>query len=62
MGPILDSSVVIDAERRGETVERLTERVVTMAGGQVAALSAEGLTELLDGLYRAKTPALRLRR
>lgn len=62
MGLILDSSVVIDAERRGETVERLVERVITVAGDQEAALSAIGLTELMHGLYRAKTPALRLRR
>ena len=62
MGLILDSSVVIDAERRGETVEQLIERVVAVAGDQEAALSAIGLTELMHGLYRAKTPALRLRR
>ena len=62
MGLILDSSVVIDAERRGETVQQLIERVVAVAGDQEAALSAIGLTELMHGLYRAKTPALRLRR
>jgi tRNA(fMet)-specific endonuclease VapC len=62
MGLILDSSVVIDAERRGETVERLIERVVAVAGDQEAALSAVGLTELIHGLYRANTPTLRLRR
>jgi hypothetical protein len=39
MGLILDSSVVIDAERRGDTVERLIERVVNAAGDQEAALS-----------------------
>lgn len=55
MGLILDSSVVIDAERRGETVERLIERVVAAAGDQEAALSAVGLTELVHGLYRANT-------
>lgn len=62
MGLILDSSVVIDAERRGETVERLIERVVAAAGDQEAALSAVGLTELVHGLYRANTSALRVRR
>jgi predicted nucleic acid-binding protein len=62
MGLILDSSIVIDAERRGETVERMIERVVAVAGDQEAALSAVGLTELMHGLYRAKTPAVRLRR
>jgi predicted nucleic acid-binding protein len=61
MGLILDSSVVIDAKRRGETVERMIERLVAQAGDQEAALSAIGLTELIHGLYRANTPALRLR-
>ena len=62
MGLILDSSVVIASERRGETVERLIERVVGAAGDQEAALSAIGLTELIHGLYRAQTPAQRFRR
>jgi tRNA(fMet)-specific endonuclease VapC len=62
MGLILDSSVVIAAERRGENVERLIERIVTATGDQEAALSAIGLTELIHGLYRAKTPAMLLKR
>jgi len=62
MGLILDSSVVIASERRRETVERLIERVVTATGDQEAALSAIGVTELIHGLYRAQTPALRQRR
>ena len=33
-----------------------------MTGDQEAALSAIGLTELIHGLYRAQTPAVRLRR
>jgi tRNA(fMet)-specific endonuclease VapC len=62
MGLILDSSVVIDAERRGETVERLIERIVGSTGDQDAALSAVGLTEIVHGIYRASTPAIRSRR
>jgi len=62
MGLILDSSVVIAAERRGDTVEQFVERAVSVTGDQNAALSAVGLTELIHGLHRAKTPALRLRR
>jgi tRNA(fMet)-specific endonuclease VapC len=62
MGLILDSSVVIAAERRGDTVEQLVVRIVNATGDQEAALSAIGLTELIHGLYRAKTPAMRLRR
>jgi len=33
-----------------------------VTGDQDAALSAVGLTELIHGLYRVKTPAMRLRR
>lgn len=62
MGLILDSSVIIDAERRGETVEKLIERVVRSTGDQEAALSAVGLTEIVHGVYRASTPAIRVSR
>ena len=40
MGLILDSSIVIAAERRGDTVEQLIERIVTATGDKEAALSA----------------------
>ncbi len=62
MGLILDSSVVIAAERRGDTVEKLIEQVVRAAGDQDAALASVGLTELVHGIYRAQTPEMRLRR
>jgi hypothetical protein len=62
MGLILDSSIVITAERRGDTVEKLIEQVVAVAGDQDAALSSVGLTELIHGIYRAQTPEIRLRR
>jgi len=62
MGLILDSSVVIAAERRGETVEQLIARILRATGDQDAALSAVGLTELVHGLHRASTPEVRLRR
>jgi tRNA(fMet)-specific endonuclease VapC len=62
MGLILDSSIVIAAERRGDTVETLIEQVVHAAGDQDAALSSVGLTELVHGIYRSQTPDLRLRR
>lgn len=50
MGLILDSSVIIAAERRGETVEQLIERILRATGDQDAALSAVGLTELVHGI------------
>ena len=62
MGLILDSSVVIAAERRGDTVEKLIEQVVSVAGDQDAALSSVGLTELIHGIYRAHTSELQQRR
>lgn len=62
MGLILDSSVIITAERQGDTVEKLIERVVAVAGDQDAALPSVGLTELIHGIYRAQTPERQLRR
>lgn len=46
MGLILDSSVVVAAERRGDTVEQLIERIIVATGDQEAALSAIAITEL----------------
>ena len=62
MGLILDSSVVIAAERDGNTVEKLIEQIISVSGDQDAALSSVGLTELVHGIYRAQTPEIRLRR
>ena len=62
MGLILDSSVVIAAERRGDTVEQLIDTVLKTTGDQEAALSAIGLTELTHGIYRAQTVEIRKRR
>ncbi len=62
MGLILDSSVIIAAERNTETVEQLIQRIVSTSGDQEAALSAVGLTELVHGIYRAATAERRLRR
>ena len=62
MGLILDSSVAIAAERRGDTPSQLVGQVVHRAGDQEAALSSVGLTELIHGIYRADSPRGRLRR
>ena len=62
MGLILDSSAVIVAERRGDTVESFIEQVVTSSGDQDAALSSVGLTELIHGIYRAESHRMRVRR
>jgi predicted nucleic acid-binding protein len=59
MGLILDSSVVIAAERQRETVPQLLRRIVATAGDQRVALSAVGLTELAHAIYRASNPVHR---
>src|SRR5215469_6978005 len=62
MGLILDSSVVIAAERQGDTVTAMLKQIVATTGDQRAVLSAVGLTELVHGIYRAQTAEARNRR
>lgn len=62
MGLILDSSVAIAAERRGDSVQALLQRVIDTAGDQEAALSTAGVVELVHGIHRANTPERRARR
>jgi len=62
MGLILDSSILIAGERRGETVSQLIERVQAVQGDQECALSAISIIELTHGIYRARTNADRVRR
>lgn len=62
MGLILDSSLVIAAERRGDTVEQLIAQIIGATGDQDAALWDTGLTELVHGIFRAQTPEMRRRR
>jgi len=62
MGLILDSTVVIAAERRGDTVAEFLRQVSRVAGDQEFALSSVGLTELVHALYRAPSIQIRARR
>lgn len=62
MGLILDSSVLIAGERRGDTVKQVIDRVLTARGDEESALSAVSIIELSHGIYRAKTDADRQRR
>ena len=62
MGLILDSSVLIAAERQGETVAEFLKRVLGAMGNEETALSAVGLVELAHGIHRANTPEIRSRR
>jgi len=62
MGVILDSSVLIAGERRGETVRQMMDRVRAAVGDRESALSAMSILELTHGIYRAKAQAERERR
>jgi predicted nucleic acid-binding protein len=62
MGLVLDSSVAIAAERRGDTVTQLLKQIVAAIGDQESVISAIGLTELVHGIYRVQTPQARARR
>ena len=62
MGLILDSSVLIAGERRGDRVWDILERVQATQGETESALSAVTIVELTHGIYRAKTEADRQRR
>lgn len=62
LGLILDSSVIIEAERAGQTVEQLLEHVRQLFGEVEIALSPVTVAELVHGVHRAKTPQVRKRR
>lgn len=62
MGLILDSSVAIAAERRGDTVQALLQRAIDTTGDQEAALSTVAVVELVHGIHRADTAERRARR
>ena len=59
---MLDSSILIAGERRGETVKQIIERVRSAHGDQESALSVISIIELTHGIYRAKLDAERVRR
>lgn len=59
---MVDSSVVIAAERRGDNVTRMLKQIVAVTGDQRAVLSSVGLTELVHGIFRAKSETTRNRR
>jgi len=62
LGLILDSSVIIAAERRGDTVEQLLEQVKQGFGELEIAICSVTIAELAHGIYRAGTPEIRQRR
>jgi predicted nucleic acid-binding protein len=62
VGVILDSSVVITGERRGNTVRQILEYVKTSCGEIEVGLSVVTVVELTHGIERADTDVRRQRR
>lgn len=62
MGLILDSSVVIAAERRGHTIRQILEQIKAAYGEIDIGLSVVTIAELMHGAYRAKDAAHKRRR
>ena len=55
VGIILDSSVIIAAERRGHTVREILEQVKAVQGEVEIGVSVVTIAELVHGAYRTKT-------
>ncbi len=62
MGIILDSSLIIAAERRGRTVRQILEQVLAVHGETEVGLSVVTIAELMHGAYRAQDPIRQQRR
>jgi tRNA(fMet)-specific endonuclease VapC len=62
MGLILDSSVLIAAERQGRNARQALSDVALRAAGEDVALSVVTLIELAHGAARANTPERRAMR
>lgn len=62
MGLILDSSVVIDGERKNQSVRQILEQIRVAYGETEMGLSVVTLVELTHGVQRAGTEERRRRR
>ena len=62
LGVVLDSSIVITAERRGLPFPGLVEAIQTSYGEIEISLSPVTVAELVHGIYRARTPEIGQRR
>ena len=62
MGIVLDSSVIIAAERRGHTVREILEQLKAVQGDVEIGISVVTVAELVHGAYRTRTEAHRERR
>jgi tRNA(fMet)-specific endonuclease VapC len=59
---VLDSSVIIAAERRGRTVGEILEQVKAARGEVEIGLSVMTIAKLMHGAYRTQTQAQQQRR
>lgn len=59
LGVVLDSSIVIEAERQHLDVARFLKHIANRIGEREAALCAISVAELAHGIDRADTPARR---
>ena len=62
LGLILDSSVIIAAERKRQTIEEFLTSIGQRFGEVEIAISAVTLAELVHGVARANTPEVRAAR
>ena len=62
MGLILDSSVLITAERQGQNARQMLTAISNAAGDAEIAISVVTLIELAHGAARANTPERRAKR
>jgi len=62
LGLILDSSVIIAAERKRQTIEEFLTSIGQRFGEIEIAISAVTLAELVHGVARANTPEIRTAR
>jgi predicted nucleic acid-binding protein len=61
-GVVLDTTILIAAERRRESIRYLLNKVREACGETVATISTVTVVELTHGIHRAKTEQDRVRR
>jgi predicted nucleic acid-binding protein len=61
-GMILDTSILVASERRGEAIEEILRQARASHGDVDVAISTVTVVELTHGVYRARTAADRERR
>lgn len=62
LGVVLDSSTVIAAERRKESIADFIESILRAHGALDLSLSPVSVAELVHGVFRAQTPVASQRR